>query len=34
MLLINALQIVSLPPGFEDANYEEHGKERTRGRHL
>lgn len=31
MLLVNNLQIASLPPSFEDANYEENGKEGTWG---
>lgn len=31
MLLFNDLQIASLPPRFEDANYEENGKEGTWG---
>lgn len=34
MLVVNDLQIASLPPRFEDANYEEHVKERVWGRHL
>lgn len=34
MLLVNDLQIASLPPRFEDANYVEHGKEGVWGEHL